>query len=120
MRILVTGSRTLPSETRVCETLDAYTRNHPDPVVVVHGDCPTGTDQFAKHWASSTGAQQEPYPAQWTQHGRAAGPLRNQHMVDCGADLCLAFPTPDSRGTWDCIRRARAAGIPVAVIPESP
>jgi hypothetical protein len=34
-------------------------------------------------------------------------------MVDLGADLCLAFPMPRSRGTWDCVRRAKKAGIVV-------
>jgi hypothetical protein len=31
------------------------------------------------------------------------------------ARLCLAFPTPSSRGTWDMVRRATAAGIEVEV-----
>ena len=34
-------------------------------------------------------------------------------MVNAGADLCLAFPLGESRGTRDCVRRADAAGIPV-------
>lgn len=31
------------------------------------------------------------------------------------ADLCLAFPLPDSLGSWEAVRRARAAGIPVRI-----
>lgn len=31
---------------------------------------------------------------------------------EVAADVCLAFPLPDSRGTQDCIRTAQAAGIP--------
>lgn len=42
-----------------------------------------------------------------------AGHARNQKMADAGAIACLAFPTPRSRGTWDMIRRAEAAGIVV-------
>ena len=34
-------------------------------------------------------------------------------MVDLGADVCLAFPLGESRGTRDCMRRASEAGIPV-------
>lgn len=41
--------------------------------------------------------------------------IRNQEMADRGADLCLAFPGPESVGTWDMIRKARAAGIPVHI-----
>jgi hypothetical protein len=43
----------------------------------------------------------------------AQGNYRNQHMVDLGARICLAFPLPSSRGTYDCMARAEAAGIPV-------
>lgn len=39
-------------------------------------------------------------------------------MVDLGADICLAFPTKSSIGTWDCVRRANAAGIRVIIVPE--
>ena len=42
-----------------------------------------------------------------------AGHARNQDMADLGADVCLAFPTKNSRGTLDMIKRAEAAGIAV-------
>jgi hypothetical protein len=35
-------------------------------------------------------------------------------MLDEGKPHCvLAFPLPSSRGTWDMVRRAKAAGLPV-------
>lgn len=58
----------------------------------------------------------EAHPADWRSCGRAAGLIRNQRMVDLGADLCLAFPLGESRGTWDCVARARKAGIEVRII----
>jgi hypothetical protein len=36
-------------------------------------------------------------------------------MVSLGADICLAFPQPGSKGTWDCARKAADAGIPVVL-----
>jgi hypothetical protein len=36
-------------------------------------------------------------------------------MVSLGADLCLGFPGPGSKGTWDCLRKAVDAGIPTRV-----
>lgn len=112
-------------------------RDH-GPMVVVHGKCPTGADEIADMWCIRAelilGYQVtvERYPADWQRtcdgrctHARrfkngkpwcpSAGPLRNQYMVNLGADECLAFPLPGSRGTWDCVRRARAAGIPVVI-----
>ena len=49
----------------------------------------------------------------------AAGPRRNQTMVDAGGDLCVAFhdgPLHNSRGTYDCARRAAIAGIEVVTV----
>lgn len=45
-------------------------------------------------------------------NGKAAGPIRNQRMLDEGKpDLVVAFP--GGRGTADMVRRAKAAGVPV-------
>jgi hypothetical protein len=49
--------------------------------------------------------------ARWEQYGKRAGPLRNEEMIQSGADLVIAFA--GGAGTADCVRRARRAGIPV-------
>jgi hypothetical protein len=47
--------------------------------------------------------------------GKAAGPIRNQRMIDEGKpDLVIAFP--GGRGTADMVSRAKKAGIPVQEI----
>ncbi|MET8870480.1 hypothetical protein [Nocardia sp. NPDC004604] len=40
-------------------------------------------------------------------------------MVDAGADQAFAFPLTESRGTWDCRKRAKAADIPRRVIEKT-
>lgn len=101
-------------------------------VVVVHGAAP-GADIIAGNVATQLGFDVESYPAKWERpcdqscyhpprmkNGKpycpVAGHIRNQYMVDLGADVCLAFPMLGSRGTWDCVRRAKKAGIPVHVV----
>lgn len=116
MRILVTGSRDWPDRAAVHMTLDglrkvASARN--ESLVVVHGDCPTGADAMAAQWAKQCGIEVEAYPAEWDRYGKAAGPMRNQKMVDLGADLCIGFPIAGSRGTLHCMTRAYSAGIAV-------
>ena len=50
------------------------------------------------------------YVADWATHGKKAGPLRNQRMIDEGhPDLVIAFP--GGKGTDDMTRRALAAGV---------
>jgi hypothetical protein len=123
-RVLVTGARTTTPRDdavviaclkRVCEPALRNGR----PVVIIEGECPTGgVDVTARQWASiMPGVAVEKYPAEWHRLGKAAGPTRNQAMVDSGADICLAFPGPDSVGTWDCLKRAARAGIPGRVYP---
>lgn len=128
VRILVTGSRhwTDPDPVRdaLMTALAEYSSiGRPR---LVHGAAP-GLDQLADRlwrdlatWLRSSGVDgldtPEQHPALWARDGRAAGPLRNQRMVDAGAVVCLAFPIGASRGTRDCIRRAEAAGIPVRVV----
>lgn len=116
MRIIITGSRHLDDYDLVYRALLRYAgRNN---VTVVHGGAP-GADTLAAEIAEGLGFNVESYPADWS-IGKKAGPLRNQHMVDLGAKICLAFPTADSRGTWDCVNRAKDAGIKVKIITEAP
>lgn len=122
MRVLVTGSRSkeLPASRvhRVLTKVDGLAQEgHVKPTLVV-GCCPTGADAHALAYALEHGWNVERYSANWRRDGERAGPDRNQRMVDSGADVCIAFPMPESRGTWDCIRRARAAGIFVEIIHD--
>lgn len=120
MRVIVIGSRKWPDPVRVGRELTRLYLQH-GPFVLVHGACSTGADAAAHHWQEMTGAVlgcvEIPYPAKWyTEAGeldRGAGPRRNAAMVSKGADLVLAFPLPDGKGTQYTMELARAAGIPV-------
>jgi hypothetical protein len=75
-------------------------------------------------------------PALWStrlakrveESGAAAGPARNGDMAKWASQASqralLAFPCPESKGTWDCVKRFRRAGIPVHVnwslVPDDP
>ena len=55
----------------------------------------------------------------WDKYQNAAGPIRNQQMIDEGKpDICLAFPTKKSRGTWDMVSRCRKHNILVHIYEE--
>lgn len=43
-------------------------------------------------------------------------PLERNTLIVTKADYLIAFPTKESRGTWDSVRKAKARGIPVTVI----
>lgn len=107
-RILVTGSRAWTDQGKLRLAMFREIIVDDDRTVIVHGAAP-GADTMADRYARMTGCQPEPYPAADFPSPRH----RNQHMVDLGADVCLAFATSWASGTGMCARMARKAGIPV-------
>jgi hypothetical protein len=66
----------------------------------------------AAWWAKQFGIQTLAFPADWKTHGKAAGFIRNQRMLDEGKpDLVLGFP--GGSGTADMCSRAERAGVRV-------
>ena len=109
-RVLVTGSRTWTDTATITARLAEQAGALPG-AVLVHGDA-AGADRIAARIWRSWGLPEEPHPADWHQHGRAAGPRRNAHMVALGAAVCLAFIHNHSRGATHTAGLAQAAGIP--------
>lgn len=87
----------------------------PPPDTVIISGAASGADTAAVDWAVVNWVSFLEFPADWKKLGYAAGPIRNQQMIDEGRpDLVLAFP--GGTGTADMVRRARAAGIEVREI----
>ncbi|MBF4458086.1 hypothetical protein [Pseudoclavibacter sp. VKM Ac-2867] len=62
----------------------------------------------------------ERYAARWKRDGgKRAGPVRNQRMAALGANVCLAFPCPGSRGTQSAVAAAQKHGILTYVTTEA-
>jgi predicted polyphosphate/ATP-dependent NAD kinase len=81
---------------------------------IIHGGA-TGADAAAAYWAKRTMIECQVFKADWKTQKRAAGPIRNQRMIDEGRpDLVVAFLGGD--GTADMVKRARKAGIEVREI----
>lgn len=117
-RVLVTGSRDWGDQDAIVGALRQIRRDiEGRPIVVVHGDCPTGADAIAsylvKRAAPTFGLTEEPHRAEDFGPWPRCGPIRNRHMVTLGADICLAFIKDGSRGATHCAELAERAGIPV-------
>lgn len=133
-RILVTGWRDWPPQDQgfIHEALwMIWTKNCYAPgfldgtmqlrkCIVVEGACPYGgVDLFAREWALQRalyGVRFESHPAE-TVNGRFQGPERNTLMVNLGADMALAFPGPNARGTIDCMKKIINANIRMITLP---
>lgn len=116
MRVLITGSR--HGHPLVERWLTAWVERHGEPWFVL-GDA-TGVDAQAMELCEVRGWSYDRVTAVWALYGNRAGPERNGRMVALcePGDVCLAFPAADSRGTRDCVRKARAAGLVVYAAPE--
>lgn len=121
LKILVTGSRDWTNVSIIEKALlDAWASlgNEAD-TLLVQGECHLGgADLIAKNIWESWGMPVKGFPAEFDSNGRVLGPKRNAEMVAFGADICLAFPLKTSRGTWNCIRLAKEAGIPVLIFKD--
>lgn len=114
MKVLACGGRDFADHEALTRALDHVVAERGPIDVLVHGAA-RGADSLAGQWAASRGIAVRAYPADWAAHGRAAGPVRNQEMIDREVpDLVVAFA--GGAGTADMVRRARRAGIAVVEV----
>ena len=114
LRILICGDRNWTDKKAILEFLWKLSRD----TLIIEGEC-RGADRIARDLAILLGFNILPFPADWKRYGKAAGPIRNQQMLDEGKpDLVIAFHNDlsKSRGTRDMVNRAKKAGIQVKVI----
>lgn len=135
MRLLVCGPRNLDAKAMpmLCDALRrALVANLPfaPGFVMAHGAA-RGADML---WEEALAFTCDRRPelwmpirrmaARWDTEGKAAGPLRNQRMLEqVRPTYWLAAhwsAEPDSPGTADMVRRLRAANVPgeVAIVPR--
>ena len=117
MKIVVGGCRNFHDQEVVFRCLSDFLKEYPEEgeFIFLSGHC-AGVDQLAEQFAVQNNHPCILFPAEWSKYGRAAGPIRNQKMVD-EANYVLAFWDGSSRGTASLIRYAQQCGKPVRIIP---
>ena len=122
MIAVVTGSRSITDYALVSMVLercwfDITALWHGSQAGVKVGDKWLDTvDRLAARWAKSKGIPVREFPADWDEHGKAAGPIRNQEMANAavGQDaLLVKIWDGSSTGTADCAKRFAKLGIPI-------
>lgn len=112
-RLLVSGARDIEDFTtrqNIWDLLDKLNSNL-NVRVLIHGDA-RGLDTIAKDWAYQNNISERAFPY-LSEFGKRGGPLRNQQMIDEGApDIAAVFPSVNSRGTWDMVKRLKKHNIP--------
>jgi len=116
--VCITGGRDFKEYDRVKEVIRILAAFYGDKLRFMHGDA-KGADRLGRDAAIEFGVPIKKFPADWDTHGKAAGPIRNQEMIDY-LKMCrrkghsvqvIAFPGGD--GTADMVKRAETALIDV-------
>lgn len=118
LRILICGGRNYDDRTyfyhfmdRVIEKIRGTGESQKRDVVIIHGAA-RGADSLADDYGRERGLRVIRYPADWENHGRSAGPIRNKLMLT-GGDPHVIVAFKGGRGTADMIRQGKKAGVPV-------
>jgi hypothetical protein len=83
----------------------------PDDEDVVICGTARGVDRCGETWGTEYGILVEFYPANWDEHGKGAGYIRNKVMVDT-CTHALIFWDGESRGTKNTIDLLVKKNIP--------
>lgn len=108
--LLVFGGRDYADRETLYAALDDLLACGPRHQLTVLSGGATGADTLAMEWAIDRGVFFIAHPADWKRHGRGAGFIRNQAMLDIyGPDLAYEFP--GGRGTADMRERCLKACV---------
>lgn len=121
MRVLICGSRGWKDSRPInalIAGLDVLAEAAGEELVIIHGDAKSGADKLADSLGRQWGAEVIRVPADWDRYGKAAGPIRNQRMIDeYDPDQVWAFRTyGKSNGTDDMVARGEKAEIPTFIV----
>jgi hypothetical protein len=115
VRLLICGDREWTNKASILKQLKL--RN----ITVIISGRARGADTLAEECGSLLGIALMLFPANWDYYHKAAGPIRNQWMLNFGKpDEVWAFHSNigASKGTADMVRRAKKANIRVRVFSE--
>ncbi len=114
MKILVCGGRDYTDYERFCDVMEDADCSL-SPTVIVQGGA-RGADRLAMRWAKEHDVACITVDADWDTHGRAAGVLRNQRMLDEHPDIDQVIAFPGGRGTEDMVLRAMRKRLNIWVV----
>jgi hypothetical protein len=118
MKILMCGDRNYTDENKVRDVFKALLIAY-DNFEIVQGGA-AGADFLSNKVAKEMNISVKEYKAEWSKYGRAAGPLRNELMLNDNQDiqLVVAFHKniANSKGTKNMVDKAINKGIRVEII----
>lgn len=113
MKVIIAGSRHMPFS-RYPLIQQAVDKSGFKITEVVCGMA-RGADMFGAKWAYENKIPVKKFPANWDEHGKAAGYIRNAEMAQY-ADAAIIFIWDGSSGSVDMDRKMRSLKKPSFVV----
>lgn len=118
IRIIVAGTRTFSDYELLRNKLDDFIsklkQKYPDKQVVIITGAAKGADQLGSFYARNHNIPLKEFQADWTTYGKAAGPIRNQQMLDYALHeipVLIVFWDGESRGTKNMMNIAKRHNV---------
>lgn len=113
MRLAIVGSREFENYDLVCAEVAKIQQTQKIDLIVSGGA--KGADTLAKKFAAKKRIPLMEFLPDYDRYGRGA-PLQRNTLIVKNSDVVLAFVAATSKGTWDTIRKARAARKKVIIV----
>ncbi len=113
MKLAIVGSREFENYDLLCAEVAKIQATQKIDLIVSGGA--KGADTLAKKFAARNRIPLMEFCPDYDRYGRGA-PLQRNTLIVRNSDTVLAFVAATSKGTWDTIRKAQAAGKKVIIV----
>ena len=113
MKLAIVGSREFENYDLLCVEVAKIQETQKIDLIVSGGA--KGADTLAKKFAAKNQIPLMEFLPDYDRYGRGA-PLQRNTLIVRNSNVVLAFVTATSKGTWDTIRKAQAAGKRVVIV----
>lgn len=108
MKVIIAGSRDITDYDTVVNAVD----NHPfESITEIVSGCAKGVDTVGERIAENCDIPLQKFSADWSKHGKAAGPIRNRQMAEY-ADAAIVIHN-GSKGSLNMIETMKKLNKPV-------
>jgi predicted Rossmann fold nucleotide-binding protein DprA/Smf involved in DNA uptake len=113
INLAIIGSRNFTDKTFFNNKISEWITKYGKPNRIISGGA-KGADTLAADYARERGIELIIYFPDWTQYGKAAGPIRNTLIINHCTHV-LAFPSKNGIGTQDSLQKAEKLGKDITV-----
>lgn len=111
-KVAIVGSREFNDRNYMFTILNLYKEKYGISIIVSGGA--RGADTLAEEYAKLNEIDFHVFVAKWKAEGNKAGPRRNLRIANY-ADVMLAFPLGESKGTYNAVSLMKKLGKPVQI-----